>query len=168
MRIQQIQPFNNFLGIPKNFGIVDSNISRSAQPEKNDFIWLREQGVTDIINFRTMFITGLAFDEAEEVRRLGMEYHPIPTVTREPSDTTVLAVLALITKIKNAGGKIHMHCKAGADRTGMYAFIYKCLKGIGSMAENEKEWLNYGHNTKRYPNLINWAKNFVNKATRLK
>jgi len=144
-----------------NYGRIDDFISRSAQPEKNDFVWLKEQGITDIINFRTMFITGLTFDEADEVRRLGMKYHFIPTITREPSDTKVLEVLALITKIKNAGGKIHLHCKAGADRTGMYAFIYKAINGLGTIAENEQEWLKYGHNTRKYPNLINWAKNFL-------
>ena len=62
---------------------------------------------------------------------------------------------------KNRSGKAHIHCKAGADRTGMYAFIYKAIQGIGTIAENEKEWLAHGHNTTRYPDLRNWTKNFL-------
>jgi hypothetical protein len=50
---------------------------------------------------------------------------------------------------------------AGADRTGMYAFIYKVLNGIGTLAENDKEWLERGHNVKLFPDLRGWTKDFL-------
>ncbi len=43
----------SFRGQPNNFHIIDRNVLRSAQPAAEDFAWLKEQGVTDIINFRT-------------------------------------------------------------------------------------------------------------------
>ena len=59
MRINTI----SFKGMPSNYFKIDSILSRSAQPMANDFAWLKEQGVTDIVNFRTMVVSGLEFDE---------------------------------------------------------------------------------------------------------
>ena len=101
------------------------------------------------------------FNEEAEVLKQGMRYHNIPSVTKSPTKENVNKFLNLIKDIENRSGKAHIHCKAGADRTGMYAFIYKMLKGIGTLAGNEREWLEHGHNTKLYPDLRNWAKNFV-------
>ena len=76
--------------------------------------------------------------------------------------------LKIIEGIKAKGGKAHIHCKARADRTGMYAFIYKALNKIGTLAENEKEWIAKGHNIQRYPDLRTWTKDLVNKLKQVK
>ena len=73
-----------FRAEPKNYAKIDDKLSRSAQPQKEDFQWLKEQGVTDIINFRTMVVGGLDFDEETEVLKLGMKYHNIPSITNNP------------------------------------------------------------------------------------
>ena len=60
----------NFFGKPENYKVIDKYLSRSAQPQKEDFKWLREQGVTDLFNFRTMHTPDVNFDEeAEGFRR---------------------------------------------------------------------------------------------------
>ena len=41
-----------FTGIPPKYDRIDKFISRSGQPQKDDFAWLKSQGVTDVINFR--------------------------------------------------------------------------------------------------------------------
>lgn len=160
MKIKKISTFN-FKAKPDNYALVDKYISRSAQPSKDDFVWLRSQGVTDIINFRTMTAENIDFNEEDEVKKAGMIYHNIPSVTRDPKEENIKEFLNLVESIKSQNGKAHIHCKAGADRTGMYAFIYKALMNIGTTAENEKEWIEKGHNIKLYPNLRNWAKNFI-------
>lgn len=147
-----------FRGKPNNYAKIDDVVSRSAQPREEDFIWLKNQGVTDIINFRTMVDPAQDFDEKTVVEKLGMKYHNIPTITPKPNEEGVNGFLSLVDSIISRGGKAHIHCKAGADRTGMYAFIYKGVKGLGSIIDNEKEWLAFGHNHERFPNLINWAK----------
>lgn len=151
----------SFKGIPNNYSKVDKFFSRSAQPQMDDFKWLKEQGVTDIINFRTMTVSGLDFSEKDVVESLGMKYHNIPTITSKPSSVDVLNFLNLLSEIEKNKGKAHVHCKAGADRTGMYSFIYKAVKGIGSAKENETEWIQKGHNIDRYPNLMAWTKNLL-------
>ena len=151
----------SYKGKPSNYAIVDEHLSRSAQPNREDFVWLKNQGVTDVINLRTMAIGAIDYNEKKEVTAAGMNYHNIPSLTKEPKISNVNKFLQLIEDIINKGGKAHIHCKAGADRTGMYAFIYKAVKGIGTLAENEKEWIELGHNTKIYQGLRNWAKNII-------
>lgn len=160
MRIQQGSIFS-FKAMPNNYAKIDKYVSRSAQPDKEDFAWLKEQGVTDVINFRTMVVEGIDFNEEAEVKKAGMTYHNIPSKTNSPTEKNIMSFLNLTEKIKSQGGKAHIHCKAGADRTGMYAFIYKAIKNIGTLAENEKEWIDRGHNITRYPNLRNWTKDFI-------
>lgn len=157
-----IQPIF-FTGCPDNYAKIDNYVSRSAQPQKEDFVWLKKQGVTDIFNFRTMTVSGIGFDEKTEVEKLGMKYHNIPSVTRHPKEENIDTFLKEIDEVKQKGGKAHIHCKAGADRTGMYAFIYKAKNHIDTTANNMKEWIARGHNRKLYPNLAGWVNQFVKK-----
>lgn len=150
-----------FKGKPENYVKIDNIVSRSAQPKKEDFLWLKNEGVTDIINFRTMVEPAQNFDEKSVVEGLGMKYHNIPTITSKPNEDKVEQFLDIIENVHKRNGKAHIHCKAGADRTGMYAFIYKNIKGIGTITDNIQEWIALGHNTKRFPDLINWAKNLI-------
>ena len=164
MRINPI----SFKGKPNNYSKIDNTLSRSAQPMAEDFIWLKEQGVTDVVNFRTMIVSGVEFDEKTSVEALGMKYHNIPSITSKPSEKNVSDFLNLAKNVADKDGKLHIHCKAGADRTGMYAFIYKAMKNIGTLAENEKEWIAKGHNTQRYPDLRAWTKELVSKLKTIK
>lgn len=153
-----------FTGKPQNYRQIDEFVSRSAQPQKEDFQWLKENaGVTDIVNFRTMYQPAVSFDEKEVVESLGMKYHNIPSSTRHPQEENISEFLKIIKNAKEKHGKVHIHCKAGADRTGMYSFIYKSLENIGTTAENIQEWIKMGHNTTLYPDLIGWTKKFVKK-----
>ena len=164
MRICQVC----FKGMPSNYSKIDNTLSRSAQPMAEDFIWLKKQGVTDIVNFRTMIVSGVEFDEKTTVESLGMKYHTIPSITSKPEVKNVKDFLDLAQNVANKNGKLHIHCKAGADRTGMYAFIYKSIQNIGTVIENEKEWIARGHNLDRYPDLRSWAKNLVTKLKNIK
>jgi len=126
--------------------------------------WLKEQGVTDIFNFRTMYNSEINFDEEKEVRALGMKYHSIPSRTSKPSEDNILRFLKEIAEVKANKGKAHIHCYAGADRTGMYAFIYKMLNNIGSLLENKAEWIDRGLHRGIYPELMGWTEEFVKRA----
>ena len=152
-----------FTGQPNNYARINEKVSRSVQPAKEDFKWLKDNGVTDVINFRTMGVAGIDFDEELEVKKLGMNYHNIPTHTKNPKSSQVFDFLNLVDKITNNDGKVHIHCKTGADRTGMYSFIYKSVKNIGSLGENVMEWINRGYHLDLYPKLLPWAYNFVAK-----
>ena len=107
------------------------------------------------------------FDEKSQVARLGMKYHNIPTLPDKPSEAGIKTFLNLMDEIINKGGKAHIHCRAGADRTGMYAFVYKSIKNIGNPVENEVEWLMHGHNYKKFPDLITWTKKTLKQLNKI-
>lgn len=50
-----------------------------------------------------------------------MHYHNIPTDPQHPSERKVGEFLDLVEGIRQRGGKVHIHCHHGADRTGMYS-----------------------------------------------
>ena len=46
---------------PDNYKKIDQYLSRSAQPTLKELKWLKKQGVTDIINLRTMEVPDIYF-----------------------------------------------------------------------------------------------------------
>ena len=156
----------SFCGQPYNYSAIDKYVSRSAQPEKEDFVWLKEQGITDVFNFRTMYVSGLDFDEGKTVKELGMKYHSIPSITSKPNEENIFRFLKEVNEVKARGGLAHIHCFAGADRTGMYAFIYKMFNNLGNLADNKTEWLNFGHHKNKYPELMGWAEDFIKRTAK--
>ena len=153
----------SFKGEPTNFHIIDSTVSRSGQPAREDFLWLKKQGITDVISFRTLTKAKIDFDEKAVVNSLGMEYHPIPSVTAKPELSNIQKFLQTIDFIKSQNRRVHIHCMHGKDRTGMYSFIYKMVNNIGSMESNIEEWKVLGLQIEKYPNLIEMAKDLLKK-----
>jgi len=148
-------------GKPKNYQVIDETVSRSAQPTKKNIKWLRKHGTTDVINFRTMGVAGIKFDEKQVVEKNGMVYHNVPSITKHPTEENVGNFLDIVEGVKQKGGKVHIHCKAGADRTGMYSYIYEGLNNIKTQAANTFEWFKHGYHFDIYPNILEWANNFL-------
>lgn len=146
---------------PNNYRKIDNYISRSAQPTLENLKWLKQQGVTDVVNFRTMVEPAVDFNEQLEVEKLGMRYHSIPSVTAKPKKEKVVRFLDLVKTIKEKSRVLAIHCKAGADRTGMYSYIYKCMNNIDTPEKNLAEWLEMGHNKDLFKNLIPWTQKIV-------
>lgn len=148
---------------PNNYKKIDEFVSRSAQPLRENFIWLKADGITDVVNFRTMYLPHINFKEDELAESLNIKYHAIPTISAAPTEQNVNKFFELIENIRNSKNnkKIHIHCKAGADRTGLYALLYKTRYNIGTFQENIQEMLDMGHDAKRFPNIIDFAKGII-------
>ena len=153
--------FKIFFAKPDNYKSIDKYLSRSAQPTKSNLRWLKKNGVTDIINLRTMHTPKIDFEEGEYVKKLGMNYHNIPSITKYPKEENVGKFLDIVEGVKNNGGKVHVHCKEGADRTGMYSYIYERLNNIGTVKDNLEEMTKHFWHKDRYPHLDKWAEIFV-------
>lgn len=160
MNIQPIKIIN-FQALPQKFANVSQNLARSAQPLPEDMISLKEEGITDIINLRTMTDKSCLFDEGAEAEKLGIKYHNIPINHKNPTEQNVSDFLDIVSNAEKDNRKVLVHCLEGKDRTGLCVFVYKCLKGIDSIAQNKAEWLKFGHDFVRYPNMIGWAENLV-------
>lgn len=149
--------------IPINYKRIDKYLSRSAQITDENIRWLKTDGVTDIINLRTMTAPEIKFDEKNAIESYGLVYHNIPTNTLYPSEENVGKFLDIMENIKKSGGRAHIHCKRGSDRTGMYSYIYERLNNIQTPFDNYKELVRHGWHFDRYPNIAIWAENFVTK-----
>lgn len=146
---------------PVNYKSVDGTLSRSAQIEKDNVKWLKDSGITDVINFRTMAVSVLDFDEGELLKSNGINYHRIPSISRTPVAENVGKFLDIVENVKNNNGKVLIHCKQGADRTGMYAYIYETIHNIGTEGSRIIELFKHGYHYDLYPDLIDWANNFI-------
>jgi len=143
---------------PSNFGVISKTVSCSAQPSVKNLMWLKENGYTDVINFRTTIDNEQDFNEKEMAKKIGLKYHWLPTNAERPTILNVMKFLNVVRRINNRGGKVLLHCKAGADRTGMYVFLYKTKNHINTTSNNIEEWKSRGHHYILYPHMITWAR----------
>lgn len=147
---------------PHNYKRIDENVHRSAQPKAEEIVWVKKHlKITDIINFRTMGVPAIDFNEAKLADALNINYHSIPTETKSPKLEDVKSFLNIIDDVKKKKGQVLIHCKAGADRTGFYSLIYKVMNGLDNFDNASKEMLEMGYHKDRYPFLLDFAKKFI-------
>lgn len=99
-----------------NFGRVGPRLYRGGQPSEEGFTGLRALGVNTVISFTL----GEEGDKAEAARtaRLGMDFVALPWSTMEvPEPDQVRTFLTYLRE--HPERTIFVHCKAGADRTGV-------------------------------------------------
>lgn len=106
-----------------NFQKVDDHVYRGAQPTDSGFKELAQLGIKTIVDLRDVGEHSQA-DEEKIVTGLGMRYVSIPMHgLSTPKDDKVAAVQALFNDTTN--GRVFVHCKRGADRTGMVVAVYR-------------------------------------------
>ena len=71
--------------------------------------------------------------------------------------------MSVIESVKSKGGKVHIHCDHGSDRTGMISYIYERLHNIGTPNENVEELKEHNWQVNKYPDLIIWAEDVIDK-----
>ena len=110
-----------------NLAEVDpGRVYRSAQPQANLERLARELHLAAVINLRG----GRPSDRfyAEEVataNRLGIEFYDLPlSATHRPSRHDLLSIVALFRRCRYP---VLIHCKWGADRTGMVSAVYRMM-----------------------------------------
>jgi protein tyrosine phosphatase (PTP) superfamily phosphohydrolase (DUF442 family) len=122
-------------GLP-NFGRVADTLFRGGQPASAGFSALRDMGVGLVINFRDE--PEQMGTEKREVESLGMKYVGIPWSGHdEPSNSQVVQFLDLIRA--NPNTKIFVHCRRGADRTGVMIAAYRIAVEHDSVSQAVSE-----------------------------
>src|SRR5581483_1096935 len=152
----------NIAGI-HNFHQVNERLYRGAQPTDEGFKALAKLGVKTIVDLR-MPGEHSTDGEAAAVKAAGMRYVNIPLQgVVAPSDASVARVLDLMTS--DAAGPVFVHCKRGADRTGMVIADYRMAhdhwgnsQALHEAKSNGMRWTQIGlkHyiNTYRAPELV--------------
>lgn len=106
-----------------NFGQVNSNYYRGAQPKRGDYARLAGLGVKTVIDLTQ---DGDA-QEANLVQAAGMSFCRIPMTTHEPpSKDKVAQFLKLVDD--PAHQPVYVHCQGGRHRTGVMTAVYRMTK----------------------------------------
>jgi protein tyrosine phosphatase (PTP) superfamily phosphohydrolase (DUF442 family) len=102
----------------KNFYQVDPQVYRGAQPTKDGFRYLASIGVKTVISLREPSKL-----EEKLVTAAGMRYVNIPmTGLAAPTEAEISKILTIL---ESSGGGVFLHCKRGADRTGVAIASYR-------------------------------------------
>src|SRR5437868_5672792 len=103
-----------------NFGRINENYYRGAQPKDQDYPDLAALGVKTVIDLTD---DGRA-DEPGLVKRAGMKFYRIPLTTSErPSNAAVTEFLKLVNDPANQ--PVYVHCQGGRHRTGVMTAVYR-------------------------------------------
>jgi uncharacterized protein (TIGR01244 family) len=106
-----------------NFAKVSSTVWRGAQPSDQSLEKLAQGGIKTVIDLR---LDGEGTEhESKTASTLGLQYVHIPMGFAKPSSEKILAFLKVITTPANQ--PVYVHCRQGADRTGMLCAIYRRL-----------------------------------------
>lgn len=106
-----------------NFQKVDDHVYRGGQPTASGFKDLAQLGIKTVVDLRDIGEHSQA-DEQKVVTDLGMRYVSIPMHgLSTPKQDKVDAVEALFND--TTSGPVFVHCKRGADRTGMVVAVYR-------------------------------------------
>jgi protein tyrosine/serine phosphatase len=103
-----------------NFGQINDNYFRGAQPEREDFKDLAALGVKTVIDLTR---DGRK-DEQGFVESAGMKFYRIPMTTSDrPADAAVAQFLQLVNDPVNQ--PVYVHCQGGRHRTGVMTAVYR-------------------------------------------
>jgi protein tyrosine/serine phosphatase len=142
-----------------NFGQMDENYYRGAQPGPNDYKSLADLGIKTIIDLRND-PTDYEKSAAEAV---GIKYINLPmSGWQKPDDADIQKFLDIANN--PATGKFFAHCKAGIHRTGMTGAIYRMTKYGWTYDQAYQEMKNY-HFTSGlvHGGLKSYVKKYSNK-----
>lgn len=104
----------------ENFGKVNENYYRGAQPTAEGFAKLKQMGIKTVIDLRKDSIS----EAPEWVRANGMQYINIPLKASRPATPEQTDYfLKLVNDPKN--WPVYVHCKGGRHRTGALTAIYR-------------------------------------------
>jgi len=103
-----------------NFGQVDADYYRGAQPSGRDYADLAALGVKTVIDLTQ---EGRR-DEQGMVERAGMSFYRIPlTTTERPSEPALKQFLSVVND--PARQPVYVHCQGGQHRTGVMTAVYR-------------------------------------------
>jgi len=144
-----------------NFGKVDDDYYRGAQPDGRDYEDLASLGVKTIIDLTR---DGRR-DEKAIVERAGMSFFRIPLTTSErPPDAAVKQFLSIVND--PARQPVYVHCQGGQHRTGVMTAVYRMTKYGWSEDKAYDEMKQYKFETFwGHPELRHFVHDYYEKLT---
>ena len=136
-------------GVP-NLHKVTADLYRGGQPEVEGFRELAAMGIKTVVNLRT---TGT---DRGETASAGLAYERIWFRTWHPEDEDVIRFVRIVTDPSRT--PVFVHCKRGADRTGMMCAVYRTVVCGWSKDEAIREMTEGGFGfDDRWRNLVGYV-----------
>lgn len=124
----------------KNLGQIAPGVWRSNQPAVADLERMAAQGLKTVINLRGATEQSYWLFEREACARLGLTLIDLKLAAKRPPTRAQMQVLIRI--LDTAEAPMLIHCKSGADRTGLAAAVWRLAKS-GDTAAQALEQLSF-------------------------
>lgn len=108
-----------------NFHKVDQNFYRAAQPNRTLLKKFASTGGKTVLSLRGSTSAPYWYEQEEACAELGLRLHNIALSATEPP--AVEKVREFINFVGTCEKPLLIHCKSGADRTGLATFLYKII-----------------------------------------
>jgi len=130
---------------------VSDDLYRSEQPNNEAFAELKSMGIKSVLNLRT------TEKDDELIGNLNLKTYLVPMDAGSFTDKEIIEALKVIT---NAPKPILVHCRHGADRTGVVVAMYRIIFQGWTKEDALNELLHggYGFHT-NYKNIPEYIKN---------
>lgn len=125
--------------------VIAGEAYRSAQPSASDLArWADRHGIRSVINLRGAQPGAPWYDaELEKAAALGLQHFDFGmSAGRQLSPKEAERLIALL---RDAPKPVLIHCKSGADRTGLAAAIYLAQRGDDEDLAEAQISFRYGH-----------------------
>ena len=131
--------------IYNNFYDLGGGMYRSSQPSPAQIRKYQQKfGLKTIVNLRGAHGYGSYALEREACEKLGVALHDVKLYSRTPPE--IEEVHAMDDLFKTIEYPALLHCKSGADRTGLAAALYVAAVAKGSEGKAERQMsIAYGH-----------------------
>lgn len=121
-----------------NFGRVNANYYRGAQPTSSDYADLAALGIKTVIDLQK----DGDVNEALLVQQAGVKFYRIGMTTHEPPTPEQLALfLKLVNEPVNQ--PVYVHCAGGRHRTGVMTAVYRMTRDGWTSAQAFSEMKRY-------------------------
>jgi protein tyrosine phosphatase (PTP) superfamily phosphohydrolase (DUF442 family) len=129
-----------------NFGVVDDGVViRSAQPTTQLAGWARQYRLKSVLNLRGGGPGDWWYgNEIKCAKESGIQFYDLPlSATRRPTRRELLQLIDLLDR---CAYPLLIHCKSGADRTGLASALYRMVRR-GEVPESALSSfsIEYGH-----------------------
>lgn len=120
-----------------NFAEIAPGAYRSNHPNHDRFADYAKLGIRTVLNLRGKINTASWLFEAETCQRLGLTLIDISMSARAAPPRA--SVIELLHAFDTMDRPFLMHCKSGADRTGLAAAIYVMVIAGGTLAQARQQ-----------------------------